>query len=544
MRRGFWILGWIFGIGSLPAGVVQPIPLADNADAKIEISCFLDDLPSRGYLPLEVKIRNASGAPQKWSFDFSSPGTHHSSSALIVESSTDLPVEKQATRTFSVLVPLSPDLADNPWAGLEASVRGYQTTYDSRTPILAGNYSGSQNDAFVAISTRLGSSLWNELREAMKTGTTEHLKGSLFDPKRLPEDWRGLSGIDALWLTDTELDQLSSAQRDALRVWAQMGGQLTLCGASAVPEDFQNVFFGKVKTRPDFLTVATAKAAIDGLESKPGGFEWVDDTAHEYPGIKPNIPVLISLVILFALIVGPVNIFYFASTGNRHRLFWTTPLISIAASLLIAAFILFQDGIGGQGIRAALIYVMPDEHRQILIQRQTSRTGPLLGNAFQTADPVVMLQQTENDQTRVMKNNDTHFSGDWFSSRSIQTQKIQSVIPSRSEITLLNAAAVQAQSDAPVVTSSFPAPLEELIYEDAKKRRWSARNVRPGEKVTLTPGQPKKSFRDRLNHPVPSRSGAGTFFATNRDSSAFLSTLTSIRWDDKPVVYFGPVSLP
>ena len=44
-----------------------------------------------------------------------------------------------------------------------------------------------------------------------------------------------------------------------------------------------------------------------------------------------------AILIAFGIIVGPVNLFVIARQGRRHRLFWTTPLISLIASLLLIA---------------------------------------------------------------------------------------------------------------------------------------------------------------------------------------------------------------
>ena len=61
--------------------------------------------------------------------------------------------------------------------------------------------------------------------------------------------------------------------------------------------------------------------------------------------------LIILILIIFSIIVGPVNLFVFAKSGRRHRLFFTTPLISLIAALLVLTFILFEDGVGGQGRR-------------------------------------------------------------------------------------------------------------------------------------------------------------------------------------------------
>ncbi|NIP92090.1 MAG: hypothetical protein GWO24_00865, partial [Akkermansiaceae bacterium] len=69
----------------------------------------------------------------------------------------------------------------------------------------------------------------------------------------------------------------------------------------------------------------------------------------------------------------------------RHRLFITTPLISLGASLLLVVLILFQDGFGGSGQRVTLMEIGP-ENTAYLSQEQIARTGVLLKTGFTTTE--------------------------------------------------------------------------------------------------------------------------------------------------------------
>ena len=89
------------------------------------------------------------------------------------------------------------------------------------------------------------------------------------------------------------------------------------------------------------------------------------------------------MLVLFGILVGPVNLFVLAKSGRRHRLFITTPLISLGASLLLILLIIFQDGFGGRGMRRVLMEVRPDagQNAAFLHQEQIARTGILTGTA-------------------------------------------------------------------------------------------------------------------------------------------------------------------
>jgi amino acid transporter len=101
-------------------------------------------------------------------------------------------------------------------------------------------------------------------------------------------------------------------------------------------------------------------------------------------------PFLIVFITAFAAIVGPLNLYWLAGGARRHRLFWTTPLISLAASLLLVVVILLQDGFGGVGKRVLLTYILPGEKKAVVLQEQVTRTGVLLGREFDVQEDVFL----------------------------------------------------------------------------------------------------------------------------------------------------------
>jgi len=92
--------------------------------------------------------------------------------------------------------------------------------------------------------------------------------------------------------------------------------------------------------------------------------------------------LIFGFILIFALVVGPLNLFVFASGKNRPRLFWTTPLISLIGAGLLAALMIVQDGFGGTGARTTLAVLLPQDKKMAVIQEQVSRTGILLGQPF------------------------------------------------------------------------------------------------------------------------------------------------------------------
>ncbi|RYD35918.1 MAG: hypothetical protein EOP86_07300 [Verrucomicrobiaceae bacterium] len=267
------------------------------------------------------------------------------------------------------------------------------------------------------------------------------------------------------------------------------------------------------------------------------------------------------ILLIFGVLVGPVNLFYFAGPGRRHRLFYTTPLISLGASLLVIVVILFQDGVGGGGVRAALMEIRPDDKSTYLRQYQISRTGVLFGGGFTVEEPSLVTPLVlppsrwtrlkpagftrSSDAQRYTAPDPLSWGGDWFQSRSEQAQLVQTIRPGRGRLEL------KAGGQSPVIVSSLECRLEPLFYTDAGGKVWTADTaLTTGNSVTLRPAG-EKEYEEFLKKEIvplfPSGSfdstGASRFTALTRDPKAgFATTLKSIRWEKDIAVVYGPLT--
>jgi hypothetical protein len=544
VRTTAFFLTLLLAAASAEARMEQPIPLASDARAKITVGSCFDNIALNGYAPIDVTITNYSGQTRQWDFDFASPGYTYGPMASI-QSSFSVTVENNGTRTIALVVPtiLSEAYGQNP---LRVEAKGYGTQPNQSVELTAGRPGGKPATRFVAISESLGTANWSSLSKELDSNGMD-LVGSTFNPDDLPVDWRGLSGVTALWLSGAELDHLSAAQRQAVQTWMHAGGRLMLCGVTDLPKGFEYPGFGQVTELPSTLDVSRTRNAVEYLP-KFDDRHWASSGEPDpLAKVKPNVPLLGGIMGLFAFIVGPVNIFVLARR-RRERLLWTTPLISLCASGILMGVIVLQDGSGGHGMRSAVVCLFPQSRNAVMIQEQVSHTGLLLGSSFQTRDPVCIspLKLTSESAGRPLRCDGNNYGKDWFVSRAAQAQRIVTVVPTRAEITLFNGADVAATGAAPVIVSSFDATLQNLYYTDVRNRTWHGIDVRTGQKQTLQflPVDPppdsgvpqvKDSLRELAKRP-------GSFWATSVHSSDYVATLGSIKWKDEPITYVGPVT--
>ena len=384
-------------------------------------------------------------------------------------------------------------------------IEGYAVA-DVQTPVPGPNATakGSPTHA-VGMSEALATPIWTSLTK-WYTDDGEDLMGTPVDLSLLSGDWRALVGLDFLWLTDADYLALDAARRVAIQDWVSHGGRLYVCAQTDDPSlraslglaaaaDAADAGLGRVQTLPwdgKPLPLATVSERTDKPRSERGepafmGAEW--PIARDLGRIPLNAPFLIAFIMLFAAVVGPLNLFVLAGASRRHRLFWTTPLISVGASLLLAGFIVLQDGFGGSGERVLFCLLLPGEKKAVVLQDQVSRTGVLFSRGFTMSEDVVLtpLEIGENGGNRSHEQSGRRYSGDWFASRSVQAQRAEAVVPSRAEIQLLNADAARDGAP-PVVASSVPAAIKEIRYLDPSGKRWrGGENLRTGERITLQP---------------------------------------------------------
>jgi hypothetical protein len=544
----------LFRAATAGARMEQDMGVRPDSGVKITLGSCFDNLSLAGFAPVDVTINNHSGEPRKWVLEFSSPGYTYGNMDTI-SSTFVVTAEDNGTRTIPLLVPAT-DPSGVQMPPVQVRISGYGVDGSDSQQIGARSWNGKKATAFVAISESLGTKIWSDLQKHLDDNGRD-LIGSTVNPDELPEDWRGLTGVAALWLRQDELDHLDPAQRNAIQTWVHTGGQLMLCGAASVPGDMRFPGFGAVTLLPASLDIEATRDAIDRLPRHASDFDAFGSPQRALlAAVSPNVPLLSSFMAIFAFVIGPFNI-YALARRRRERLFWTTPLISLGASGLLVGMIVIQDGAGGHGVRGATVCIFPQSRTAVVAQEQLSRTGLLFNSSFETRDPAWIEQlgiQRSNpsgynpmqDTGRELQNDGNSYGRNWFASRAAQAQRIITVTPTRAEITLMNAADA-ATGAAPVIVSSFATTLDTILYIGPDQRRWQGKDVRTGQRQTLELDNaasvmiPSTDLSGGSIRPANSIQ-PGMFWAAASQSSDYVATLGSIHWTDEPVTYVGPVT--
>ena len=560
----------------------------DGRDVTVTLTSPFSDLPPGGCVPYRVTIRNDQNSTGTWHFTFQGIANMTSMGATVFNQ--DMTVAPNSTGSFDIVVPLPVSSLKGP-TSLNVGVSG--PGFNNSGGFFAYIYSNNSGNRtpFALLGKGLLGKIGIGPLESYYKDQSREFYGSEIDMDNASTDWRAYSGAAVVLLSDTEWLALDSAQRGALCDYVAQGGHLTLfTTANPAPSasslrlpDFQGTpgayGFGTISLDstpsippdPYTLSVAISRNPASAAQN-------IDDNFSTW-GLRPLVGTIVvsaffilSFVLLFGALVGPVNLFVFAKGSNRFRLFWTTPLISIVASIALVAGILLTDGLGGRGLQLIATYSLPGANQEAVIQEQVSRTAVLFSNQWHSdqdylitpISDLAMKNAMASDGSRTYTGNrdlsdsvDTYqlsksdFSGNWFRSRSVSGQYLQAVRPSRSTLTVLNPDALEVQQ-APVVLSSFPTELDRVFLYDSHRHYWTCSHLNPGQRVTCT-ASTGPEFNQFWNDACANAGGKlrpllseardrpGCFYATGTPApSDRLTTLSEIRWQVTQGIYLGP----
>jgi len=213
--------------------------------------------------------------------------------------------------------------------------------------------------------------------------------GVLFFRSELPvsewsSNWLGYTSYDAVVLTSAEVDTLPADVLVALQSFAQAGGTIMIYSPRGIPTEII----------PERLKTANSSRNTDGtmgvgfgrIGIATDGMGWPGTNAMEWPGTlwvtrtksdsppgnyiirlvhESQVPVrgMLLLVVLFALGIGPLNVWWLSRRKKKMWLWWNVPLFSMLTCLMIFTYSLLSEGVRGESRTVLLTLLDEDAHR-------------------------------------------------------------------------------------------------------------------------------------------------------------------------------------
>lgn len=517
--------------------------------------------PAAGHAPMEVHIQNQSGRDRVWRFGFVSA----SNGGVTRRSQHDIAVPHGESRSFELMVPMAAQPEGRQWSSLQMEIDGYGVVGGYSYPLSYGSAAQSQ--------FTVSESLKEHLVVTQLGGGQSSEPDFTFDPKVTPKDWRGWSSRTRVWMTSDDFRSMPGAGRRALAEWVAQGGRLAVFTVRGVTparlelpaaeglsrQPVASFGFGTVYSEPLPVEPGTAAAAgaaawastVGNQDRSPSGVSYPDWAVNRVGEIELRTGLLALFLFAYLILIGPVNIYVFAR-HQRQRLFWTMPALSFAATGFLTLLILLQDGVGGRGQRVTAVFLLPELNREAVFQEQASRTGMLLGTRFALPPNAAAYQKlgTEAVGSVSVASAGLNYTGEWFRSRSVQTQVLSEVRPSRGRIERASSGTVDGQP--PALVSNLEDALVQIHYRDRRGGCWAGTEIVAGRSTSLRAASPEEctfawtqayaeagpQLQRRLSALMDSRD-VYIARADASSSEAPIDSLGGIRWNESTLLYLG-----
>ena len=568
-------------------------PVALDTQIHATMKAAYNPAPFSGFLPVRIHITNNSGKDRSWHFkaiNGDAYGRTRSSSTFAQE----LTVPAQEEKVFELYVPILsivPVGSARHYGG--QYIRMELSGYGIRTVTLRGHTNKhrfrKKTLPFIAMSPSLHLRSWPVFSKAFETeGYT--MTGSRIEPSNMPTSWRGYAGLGALLISEPEWAGLSATVRSAVIDWVLMGGRLHIFHRGALPQgrrDYGGFRFERVEGSSAEASLGLGQVALFIWDGREIGLEYQKNLIpgqenHNHRPLLENynqaytrsswpladrmpevrfstafLVVLTAFLLIYFVLVGPLNIRVFTRQEGRLILFLTTPVFAAACSIVLCILLAVHAGFGGWGLRTTGVYLPPNAKKAVVMQEQTARTALIASTDFTVGKDLFMtpIRFAEGFGKEVprYKLSAQHFSGDWFANNAIQAQFIELLQPTRAGIEIL---APLSEATRPAhqltVLSSINAVLKDLYVRDAGGNYWHGSNIAAGHKAELRKVSRRHyvrwrkdaldtyagpQLRQTLRHIWRQHS---VFLAVAQSDPGFaVETLPAIDWKEHTIILFG-----
>ena len=327
--------------------------------------------------------------------------------------------------------------------------------------------------------------------------------------------WLAYSGYDAILLTAEELAKAPDNVRTALFQYAEVGGNLTILGKWKPPgkwterrENFGTFSryypaFGNCLVVPE-----TAPSKWKASTWEQLAFAWERSAAVAFgdamsegqanmmlPVASGGIPVrgLFILMVLFCVVMGPVNLTVLSRKKRRIWMLWTVPAISLLTCAAVFGYMIVAEGWTGH-VRSMGITLLDEKARRATTIGWTAFYTPLVrgdGLHFGTDTEVSPLLGSPEMQTDYRYRRDgSGRSVDWTSDQNLASGWLASRVPVhyrlRKSETRRERVAVKRGSDGKLsLVNGLGADIGQIWYADETGKLYSAGPVRAGGEAVL-----------------------------------------------------------
>ena len=382
-------------------------------------------------------------------------------------------------------------------------------------------------------------------------GTVKHKLGM----SEWSSNWMAYGHFDAIVLAAADYDNLPAPAREAVHRYTELGGCLIVIGQTTMPASWQKNPTSRTADRQPYTAGLGTAYLVKGtkINDVKDAF-WstmLKDTWNEgqennrildYSILEQgarvidnlSIPVLplFLLMLGFAILIGPINLWYLNRRKKRIWMLWTVPVISAITCGLVFLFSLLSEGV--RPSRSTLSYTLLDQSsgRAATIGAVGVYAPLTPGAGFRfDSDTEVRPVSSADMNGQITYGTDQHYTRGWARARVPLYFELR-----RSETTKLRLQVQSVGKQEAVVVNGLGHPLEALWLTDKDGKVFHANDIAAGAKAILKPLGRKARGGERFVGPklqtisikeVPEAVKLHAFALDHLDANQYLAVIES-----------------
>ena len=323
------------------------------------------------------------------------------------------------------------------------------------------------------------------------------------------EHWFTYSSFDGVVVTSGEWKEAPPAVKSALWRYVECGGSLFILGPGEVPSGWR----GRTETQSGLsisylgfgVQVSSGELDIDRLSAdqlsilKKHWYQsynpWrrrldLEGANRVFPVVDNlDVPVrtLLLVMLLFVVVIGPVNILVLSRRRRRVWLLWTIPAVSAATCLAVSVTAVWSEGWTAR-VRSATLTVLDEDSQRAATLGWMAFYSPLTsGGGLHFSYDTELTPQIARDISgpgwrSLDWTRDQHLSAGWIQARVPAHFMIRRGEHRRERL------GIQAQDGKLIsVVNGLGSAIQTVWVADAEGRIYSAASVPAGAKAPLLP---------------------------------------------------------
>jgi hypothetical protein len=325
------------------------------------------------------------------------------------------------------------------------------------------------------------------------------------------EDWMAYTPFDMIALGAADLTTMPAPVAAAIGNYIQAGGNVVIFGGTNLPKvwpvtrqlnlkdgleydsGFGHCFVlsggdpGQAGTQTMRILRETAAASVLYWQSLPADIGAANGALPIVENLIIPARGIVIMMLLFIIVIGPLNIFILVRKNRRTWLLWTIPTISFATTLVVFAYSLLREGVS-PNMRVAGLTVLDQSNHHAATIGATGFYCPLTpggGLHFDSATeatPLVAVGYNRSGGTEreVDWSQGQHFNRGWVVSRVPAHFHLRKSETRRERLEIIN------ENGLLHVVNGLGVSIQSIWMADTNLNYYEATNITVGQKAALT----------------------------------------------------------